>query len=329
MRLNIAGIATSLHIRGENRMTNNLRITGVLTLALLLATAAGAEDRLQVKIGDTVVAEYQAKPLANPVGGEKFKGSNFIHPLKTPSGFTVTDANPESDHQHHFGLWWPWKYVVVENGRKVLCWELQEGDGIVEAKESSLTSDGFTARSVYTDRKAPGGPRTIINETVNARLSGIVTEPAKGYSMDLEIIHESAIDKPMEILKYRYSGFSIRGTDKWTGTKVSVLTSEGLDYSKSNATRAKWVLINGKTDSGEAGILMMSHPSNHNHPERLRTWNPETQNGTIFVNFNPVQDQSWTFEPGRKYTFKYSLFVYDGTVTAEQAEKLWKDYINN
>ena len=39
--------------------------------------------------------KYQDAPLENPKGGEKFKVSNFIHPLKTPSGFTVTASNAE------------------------------------------------------------------------------------------------------------------------------------------------------------------------------------------------------------------------------------------
>ena len=30
------------------------------------------------------VLSYQYLPMTNPQGGEKFHGSNFIHPLKTP-----------------------------------------------------------------------------------------------------------------------------------------------------------------------------------------------------------------------------------------------------
>jgi len=308
----------------------------ILTAFLLLVSICVADEgTIHVSVDGRKLVGYQAKPLRNPAGGEKFKGSNFVHPLKTPSGFTMSAANPKTHHHHHFGLWWPWKYVVVEGGRKVLCWELQKGDGLIEAKEGKLTEDGFTAKSVYIDRKAPGGPKTLIHETVHAKVSGLVKEPASGYWLDLEIIHEVAGDKPLEILKYRYSGFSIRATEKWAGHKATVLTSEGIldevkdpkqakgkKTDRTNFTRAKWVRIEGPGDKGPVGMVMMSHTTNHDHPEKLRTWGSRE----IFVNFNTVQDKSWTFEPGKKYTRKYRVFVYDGTVTAKQAEALWKQY---
>jgi hypothetical protein len=64
------------------------------------------DGKLYVKVDDKELITYQAKPMKDPRGGEGFKGSNFIHPLKTPAGFIVTDIQPE-DHYHHFGLWWP------------------------------------------------------------------------------------------------------------------------------------------------------------------------------------------------------------------------------
>ena len=70
-------------------------------------------EKLVVKAGSVDLLGYQKQPMAKPVGGDKFKGSNFIHPLKTPSGFCLTDLQPE-DHRHHFGLWWPWKFLKAE-----------------------------------------------------------------------------------------------------------------------------------------------------------------------------------------------------------------------
>lgn len=304
----------------------------LLTVAFCSASlsaplTSNAEETLAIAVDDQDLIQYQSRPMSAPKGGDTFKGSNFIHPLKTPSGFTVTDLQP-GDHLHHFGLWWPWKFIETE-GRKVLCWELQKGDGIIEAQESRTSPDGFSARSVYIDRKAPGGPDILLNETLNAKVSGMVDQPARGYSLDLEIIHEVVGDLPLTVSKYRYSGFCMRGTPAWNKDNSTVLTSEGKDYSQSNFTRAKWVRIEGQTsDAATGGVLMMSHPDNHSHPEKLRTWDPKTHNGAIFVNFNTVQDTSWVFEPGKPYTRQFGLFVYDGAISAEQAEKRWVDYAN-
>ncbi len=31
-------------------------------------------------------------------------------------------------------------------------------------------------------------------------------------------------------------------------------------------------------------------------------------------------------QPGGTYGLKYRMFVYDGKITAQQAERLWRDY---
>lgn len=299
----------------------------VLVVAGMAATGASAADdgALTVTVGGKKLISYQAKPMEQPKGGDRFKGSNFIHPLKTPAGFTVTDLQP-GDHLHHLGLWWPWKYVEV-GGRKILCWELQKGDGIIRAQGATRTANGFTAGSVYVDRKAKGGPRTVLNETLTVTVSGITEKPVKGYSLDMAIVHEPAVDAPVTVTKYRYSGFSLRGTPRWNKDNSTVVTSAGKDYRASNFTRARWVRVEGDgADGQQAGVLMMSHPDNRDHPELLRTWNPKTHNGAIFVNFNTVQKKPWVLEPGKKYTRRFRVFVYDGTLAAQVAEKLWQTY---
>lgn len=296
-----------------------------MIMLLLLAGHTLAGGLLEIDVEGKPLANYQAQPLSNPRGGDKFKGSDFIHPLKTPSGFVVTEIQP-SDHLHHFGLWWPWKYVA-KGGRKVLFWELQQGDGIIEARGAEKTDDGFRAESVYLDRKSAGGPQELIREKLGVKVSDLCTEPASGYFLDMKIDHAVIGDAPVEIVKYRYSGFALRGTSRWNRDSSRVLTSAGRDYSQSNFSRARWVLVQGENDTGgNSGILIMSHPANHDHPERLRTWDPGTHRGSIFINFNPVQLEPWTMQPGKAYVRRYRLFVFDGEIDAADADKLWREY---
>ena len=293
-------------------------------VGLMVMCCLADDGTVMLDVGGNALVSYQSAPMVNPPNGDKFKGSNFFHPLKTPSGFVVTDSHP-GDHPHHFGLWWPWKYVET-GGRKVLCWELQKGDGIIEAKESALTKNGLTAKSVFIDRKAAGGPSILLNETLNATTSGIVDSPAKGYFLDLEIIHEVAGKAPLTVTAYRYSGFSLRGTHFWNAKNSTVLTSEGKTRYEANFTRGRWVRVQGKTESGGmAGVLLMSWPDNYDHPEKLRTWDKQ-HGGAIFVNFNSVMEKPWVFQPGKAYTRHYRVFVYDGEVSAADAEALWKAY---
>ena len=69
----------------------------------------------------------------------------------------------------------------------------------------------------------------------------------------------------------------------------------------------------------------MSRADNQDHPEKLRTWDKQ-HGGAIFVNFNSVMEKAWVFRPGNTYTRHYRVFVYDGEVSADEAEALWKAY---
>jgi hypothetical protein len=141
-----------------------------------------------------------------------------------------------------------------------------------------------------------------------------------------------ATDDGITIKAYRYQGFSLRATERWNDETARLLSSEGLDKSTANATRARWIDVNGVSSAsqGASGVLFMTNPSNYNYPEQLRIWptgqQPRDQN--VYINFNPAQDRDWVLEPGNSYSLKYRMFVYDGGITAEEAERLWASYAN-
>ena len=298
--------------------------------AAVVAGASGlvvsvlAQESRPLKVGGQESLFYQAEPMATPKGGGQFQGSNFIHPLKTPSGFVVTDCQP-ADHLHHFGVWWPWKYLQVGN-RQVLCWELQKGDGLIQAVRSEPIAGGLLAESVYIDRQAPGAAVDLLRETTRITTSSLMDSSIRGYILDLEIAHRCAGDEPVAVVPYRYSGFAMRGTSRWKRNNSTILTSEGKTRDTANSTRARWVRIQGPTDDGgAAGVLMMSCPDNRSHPEKLRTWDRQHE-GSVFINFNTVMDEGWRFEPGNSYVRNYRLVVYDGMLSHEQTDGLWIQY---
>jgi len=182
-------------------------------------------------------------------------------------------------------------------------------------------------KSVYIDRKAEGGPAVRLLETTTLKVSDIVDQPARGYYLDITIAHEVAGDKPITVEQFRYSGFGYRGAEIWNKFNSTVLTSRGLERHSSNASPAHWVRVQGTNGlGGSAGLLMMGHPDNRAHPEKLRTWDDRFYNGAVFINFNPVMDEPWVFESGQTYTRSYRLFVYDGELSKEAAEAIWKAY---
>jgi len=57
-------------------------------------------------------------------------------------------------------------------------------------------------------------------------------------------------------------------------------------------------------------------------------WPPNSNGGTenMFFEFCPIRHQEWVLEPGKEYRLQYRMVVFDGELTAEQAEQYWKEF---
>lgn len=260
--------------------------------------------------------------------------SGFIHPLRTLSGTTLSRIHAP-DHIHHMGLWNPWTKTNFE-GRQIDFWNLYKGEGTVRfANFSSIISGnvfgGFQAIQNHVDLKAPGGEKVVLNEEWDVRVWNSGSEAAKdAYQLDFTSTLNCATSSPVTLEEYRYAGFGFRATEQWHKNNSGILTSEGKTRLDGDGTSARWCNVFGETESGKAGILFMSHPTNYNHPEPMRIW-PDNANGgrgDVFFQFAPTRDKDWKLEPGKDYTLKYRIYVYDGTITADEAERIWQDFGN-
>ena len=81
-------------------------------------------------------------------------------------------------------------------------------------------------------------------------------------------------------------------------------------------------------EEGRSGILFLSHPANQAHPEPMRMWPPDSNEGkeNVFFEFCPIRHQEWVLEPGKAYTLKYRMVVFDGTLSPEDAEAYWSNF---
>lgn len=269
---------------------------------------------------------YQYAILPPPAGENSlFARSGFIHPLWTPAGKILTRIHP-ADHIHHLGLWLPWTKTKFED-REVDFWNLKDGQGTVRFVSFDEISTGpvygaFVAKQQYIDLSHSGGEKVALTENCTIRIWSQADLSENYWIGDFTVSQQCASSSPITILKYRYSGFGFRGTADWDEKNSNYLTSDGKNRKDGNGTRARWCNIFGKTDKGPAGILFLSHPENHEHPEPVRIW-PE---GDIFFGFCPVVFADWEMVPGNQYVRQYRMIVYDGEMTVERAEQFWQNF---
>ncbi|HLG40959.1 MAG TPA: PmoA family protein [Chitinophagaceae bacterium] len=283
-----------------------------------------------ISAGNKNLLSYIHKKMYPPAGVDTAYGrSGFIHPLWTPHGQELTRIQPK-DHYHHYGIWNPWTHVLFE-GDTVDFWNIGGKKATVRfAKALSMTSGSvfseFKVLHEHVVLKKDGGEKIALNEKQTIR----VYNPEEGsdyYIMDFISEMTCASPSPFHIVAYRYAGFGWRATEFWTKDNSEMLTSEGKTRDNTDGSKGKWIIVYGDLpDNDSGGALMLSHPENFNHPEPLRIWDKKANGGRgdVFANFATTKDKDWVLEPGKTYTLKYRMVVFNGKFDAAKAESAWE-----
>jgi hypothetical protein len=285
---------------------------------------------LTIHDGARNLLRYIYKTVYPPAGIDTaFKRSAFIHPLWTPHGQVLTRIQAP-DHYHHYGLWDPWTHVLFE-GDTLDFWNLKERKGTVRFGNFVSVTNGdvyaeFQALHQHVAFKTNGTEKVALNELQTVR----VYKPGSNddyYIADITIEMNCASESPFLILEYRYAGLGWRATEKWNKDNSEVITSEGKNRKEADGSTARWCIIQGALDNDYGGAVMMSYPSNYNHPEPMRVW-PEDSNkvGELFAMFAPTKNKNWLLMPGKTYTLKYRFVVFNGHFNKEKAESAWQYY---
>ena len=276
------------------------------------------------------VLQYNYSTVYPPEGVDSvFRRSGFIHPLWSPAGNVLTRINPW-DHRHHFGIWNPWTSVLFQ-GKEVDFWNLAKKLGTVRfsnfiAKNTGDIFGGFKALQEHVVLDTLNGRDKVAMEEVWDIRTYNVGEGM--WLWDFTSLLNCATSDPVLLQKYNYGGFGFRATEQWNKQNSQALTSGGKNRNNGDNTTARWCMIDGKTNTGRSGILFMSYPGNYNFPEPIRIY-PENSlygSGDLFFSFSPTMTTDWLLSPGKNYVLKYRMLVYEGTITAQQAEEVWKSF---
>jgi hypothetical protein len=272
---------------------------------------------------------YNYATLMPPEGvDEIFKRSGFIHPFWSPAGKELTRIQAP-DHYHHYGLWNPWTRVEYK-GKTIDFWNLGERQGTVRYANtiSRMSGPVYGSFKVLHEHVVfeKDAEEIAINEVQGVKI--FQQEHKKdAYIADISIDLNAASEHEVILKEYRYGGLGWRATEKWHRDNSEIITSEGLNRKEADGSLARWCIVQGEIDEGYAAVVMMSFPTNYNHPEPLRIW-PEDiyDRGDMFANFSPTKNRDWKLEPGKNYQLNYRFYVSDRKISAEEAEALWQAY---
>lgn len=317
----------------ENRHTYEL-IRQKPTASASLISASRKDGQLIIADGGKNLLSYFYYTVYPPQKIDtNYKRSGFIHPLWTPHGQELTRIQAP-DHYHHYGIWNPWTHVLFQKDT-VDFWNIRGRQGTVRFAKFVSVTDG----PIYSEyealhehvvfNKATGGETVALNELQTVR----VYKPAANsdyYLVDITSKLNCATDSPFLILAYRYAGLGWRTTGFWNSANCEVLTSEGTTRKNTDGAKARWAIVQGELPGNDyGGAAFLSYPANYDHPEPMRIWVENTNGrGDMFFNFAPTKDRNWLLEPGKTYTLKYRLVVFNGHLGAEKAAGAWNYFAN-
>ena len=295
-------------------------------------TLACDEHETTIFIGKQPVLSYVHSVTLPPEGVDPvYKRSAYIHPLWSPGGERLTRIQPP-DHWHHYGIWNPWTRTHFDD-YKVDFWNLAAKQGTVRFAEylekiEKENLAGFRVRQEHIYFKEDGSEGVAMNEIWKVTVKNL---EGHAYMVDLHTILSTPLEGGITLEAYRYGGgLGYRGTELWNPENATVLTSEGKNWANADATHARWVIVEGESavPEGRSGILFLSHPDNRSHPEPMRMWPPDSNKGkeNMFFEFCPIRHKEWVLESGKEYILKYRMVVFDGPITAQTAEKYWKEF---
>ncbi len=293
-----------------------------------VVTSRSQDGVLTIEANRQHLLAYQFGFQAAPEGMDPAYGrSAYIHPLWSPRGQVLTRIQPP-DHYHHYGIWNPWTQVLFE-GRKIDFWNLAQQQGSVRFGKFIAQTHG----SVFAEFKAlhehivftgDGQEKIAFEEIQTIRVYRPEQQEYYLVDMTVELFPTAG---PITLLEYRYGGFGWRATAQWNRHNSEMLSSEGKTRADIDNSRGRWFLAQGRVDGDHAGVAMLSHPGNFNHPEPMRMWGlPEDPQdpGDVFASFSPTRDRDWTLIPGQTYTRHYRFIVYSGKLDAGRAENAWQ-----
>jgi hypothetical protein len=280
--------------------------------------------------GENPVLIYHKTEVDPPAGIDPiFKRSGFIHPVRTPGGSVVTGIHPP-DHHHHLGLWHAWVHCIYD-GKDVDFWNLATKTGRVRYAEtlglgSESAKASFSVRQEHIAYLAKNAePKVILDETFTVTLRLV----DGAYEIDYETSQKNVAEHTLELPAYRYGGtIAYRAPAGWNKTNSDYLSSEGKTRVNGHETRSRWCAMWGPSDTEgkKATVTILSHGKNHDAPQRMRVWPPSDNNGAIFFNYVPIQEEPWEIRSGATSVMRYRLVVEDSKADTGALNERWQRY---
>jgi len=261
---------------------------------------------------------YQRQPKS--LAGE-FVCNNYLHPLYSLTGDTLTEEFPAS-HPHHRGVFWAWHQVYIGQQHVGDSWIMK--DVLFDIVKSEIDISGQNAKLNLVVRwKSPlfrnGSPFLEEHTLITVR------KQEKNIRMiDFDIVLKPLVTGVQlggsEEKEKGYGGFSARIK---TPPGLVFTSSEGLVTPKEGQVRAGAVMDFSANFGGDdvSGLTILCHPSNLNHPAPWILRQSESMQNTVFPGADRIE-----LPFGKLLPLHYRMIVHKGNANNIDLDFLQAEY---
>ena len=242
----------------------------------------------------------------------------YIHPILVPDGLGELTENEPGHHLWQHGL-----YTGLNEVNGVGFWteglhNSKERDGTFHPQPLAfpVVAGSRAGWDVVTDWRAPDG-KPMLTETQKWSLED------RDASLALDLEWELRAATGLRFGRYSYGGLFLRMP--WRAEAgADLLSSEGaVGPDAAEGKRARWIAlamaIPGRA-SGAAGIAILDHPSNPEHPAPWR----------VDDNYGIVPSRciagEWRLSREEAAPSRYRVFAYVGGISREAVEAEWQRF---
>ena len=267
------------------------------------------DETLKVYSANGTVLDYFIRPQCPLNDSSYYCRSGFINHLSSPNGVILTDGFPVG-HTHQHGIFHAWTNTLYR-GVKSDYWNQKDQTGFIEHHQI-IDHKILQNKVLFTTELLvqPKAQPPVLKETWKTTVAAY-----EAYNqIDLEITQTNISSDTFFLNKYRYGAFGIRGSKHWNDkdslhfqNPPNFLTNETNNRTEANHSRPNWTAIFGKVNGKTAGLAVIGHPQNLNHPQPIRV-SPDMP----YFCLNPAILDGFFIEPQGNYQAKYRIVTFDG-----------------
>lgn len=243
-------------------------------------------------------------------------GRPYIHPLRSPQAGAVLTENAPGHHPWQHGL-----YVGLNDVNGIGFWT--EGLAAHSARDGRfacrplgppLLRDDCASWSVECQWSAPEGAAMVDEEQ-----QWTLMRAGDAYVLDMTWTLTARTD--LRFGQYEYGGLFLRMPYR-SEAGGTVLTSAGHAYPEAEGQRARWVAVwmpvEGEREG--AGVAIMDHPANAEHPVPWRV------DGQLGISPSRCIAAAWDLAEGAASTNRYRIVAFSGAIDSAALAAHWERF---